>query len=289
MLYLLWSLYATAWVGVALALLLISKFLFDRLTPYSVDQQLTEHDNPAVGMVLSGFMLGIVAVIGGVFTSGDAIEEISMAQFLSDLIPVLIYAGVGIVLLLLSGIINDRALLHKFCNHKAITTDRNLGVAAVMAATYLGSGLVIAGGIIGSFSLLSALIAFALAQLGLVLYALLYQKLTSYDDLKEIGERKNTAAGVAFAGNLLAYSIILAKGVSMTGGAVETRIDRAAHFLYYALFGCLLLVVIRSVTDRTFLPKAKLSKEIVEDRNLSAGIMEAGLAFAAGLILAFCL
>lgn len=75
----------------------------------------------------------------------------------------------------------------------------------------------------------------------------------------------------------------------MSGGAIETQLDRVFHFLYYALVGCLLMIVIRAVTDRVFLPKEKLSKEIAEDRNLSAGFIEAGLALAASIVLINCL
>lgn len=290
MVYLWWVAYAIIWVTIAFGLLLVAKKLFDRLTPYSLDVQLTDKDNPAVGLVLTGFLLGIVAIIAGVFSGGGAAEEFSAALLGQDVVAVLSYAIPGMVLLFFAGVVTDKVVLHRFCIHQEIVEHRNMAVAAVVASIYLSSGLIVAGGIVGSFSLFSALMAYLIGQVGLVLFAFLYQKLTSYDDLKELGERKNKAAGVAFAGNLFAYGLILMKGVSMSGGGlVETPVDRLTHFFYYAIVGCILLVVIRSVTDRVFLPKEKLSKEIVEDQNLCAGLIEAGLAVASGIILIVCL
>ena len=289
MMYLSWSLYAAAYLAVAIVFLFGAKKLFDWLTPYSVDAQLTEKDNPAVGLVLSGFLLGVVAIIFGTFSvEGDG-ESVSMTRFAAEIGPVALYVVVGMVMLFFAGVVNDRLVLYRFSNAKEIVGDRNLGVAAIMAATYLGSGLIIGGGIQGSFSLSSAFLAYGVGQVGLVLYARLYQAMTSYDDLEEIGEKDNVAAGVAFAGNLLAYAIILSKGVSLGADGLETWRDCAFHFLYYAVAGAILLFVVRFVTDRVFLPKAKLSKEIAEDRNLSAGFVEAAVAVAVSVVLAVCL
>jgi uncharacterized membrane protein YjfL (UPF0719 family) len=288
MIYLSWSLYAAAWLAVALVFLFGAKKLFDLLTPYSLEVQLTEKDNPAIGLVLSGFLIGVAAILCGTF-AGDGGDEVSMALFLSEIGWVALYVVIGMALLFFAGIVNDKLVLHSFCSQHEIVEERNMGVAAIATAAYISSGLIIGGGITGSFSLGTALLPFIVGQIGLVLFALLYQKLTDYDDQKEIGEKKNTAAGVAFAGNLLAYGIILMKGVSMGGEAVEIWTDRLWYFLYYAIIGCILLVLVRVVTDRVFLPKEKLSKEIVEDQNLSAGFVEAGLALAVSAVLVVCL
>lgn len=288
MTYLIWSLYAAAYLVVALAFLFGSKKLFDLLTPYSLESQLTEKDNPAVGQVFTGFILGVTAVICGTF-AGDSGGEVSIAQFFADLGPVVLYVLIGMLLLFFAGILNDKLVLHKFCNQREIIENRNMGVASIVAATYVGSGLIVGSGITGSFSINSALLPFFAGQIALILFALLYQKLTSYDDLEEIGEKKNVAAGVAFAGNLLGYSIILAKGVSISPEAVDVPLDRLWHLLYYAVVGSILLALTRLITDRVFLPKERLSKEIVEDQNLSAGLVEAGLAIAVSAVLVVCL
>jgi hypothetical protein len=42
--------------------LIAAKFVKDWLTPYSVDQELTSHDNPAFGLAVTGYYSGVVIV-----------------------------------------------------------------------------------------------------------------------------------------------------------------------------------------------------------------------------------
>jgi len=49
---LLWVLYSTGYLIVAIVFLLLAKKMFDLLTPYSLNVQLTAKDNPAVGLLL---------------------------------------------------------------------------------------------------------------------------------------------------------------------------------------------------------------------------------------------
>lgn len=283
-----WMVYASGYVLVAMVLLWFSKKLFDVLTTYSVERQLTEKDNPAVGLLLTGFFLGVIAVLCGVFM-GENEGALTAEAFLGELGPVVLYAFLGMLLLFLAGVINDKAILHSFDNEREIIEGKNTAVAVIMFATYVGSGLVIAGGIHGCTSMLAGVIGFAAGQLALIGFAALYQRSTGYDDQKEIGENKNLAAGTAFAGNILAYSIILMKGLTMRSGELTGVWDRIWHFGYYAVAGGVLLIVTRVINDRVFLPSARIRDEIVQDRNINAGYMEATLAIGMGVILVVCL
>ena len=285
-----WVIYSSAYLVFAITFLLVGKKLFDLLTPYSVNVQLTEKDNPAVGILVVGFLLGIAAIICGVFF-GEGPEVPSIEAFLSEVGPVVIYGLIGMLLLFIAGIINDKIVLREFSNQKEVIEFRNSAVAVIMAATYIGSGLIIAGGIRGSINIISVLISFCIGQAALTIFAILYQTATKYDDQKEIGQNKNLAAGLAFSGNLIAYSLILMKGLSMRMDMLEEWgwSDRLLNVSYYAVAGFLLLIIARVINDRLFLPKAKISKEIVEDRNINAGLMEAGIALAMGSAMVFCL
>ena len=48
-------LYGFTYVLSGLAMLYVAKTAFDFATPYKLNVQLTERDNPAIGVVLSGF------------------------------------------------------------------------------------------------------------------------------------------------------------------------------------------------------------------------------------------
>ncbi len=289
---LLWVLYSVGCLILAIIILLVAKKLFDLLTPYSVDVQLTEKDNPAIGIVLVGFLMGVTAIICAVFTGGETKGDLTFDLVIREVIEVVGYGALGMVCLFVAGIVNDKLILCKFSNRTEIVDNRNAAVGLVIAGTYIGSGLIIAGGIRGSVDPISMLIAFVAGQVTLVLFAFIYQKATTFDDHQELGENKNVPAGFAFGGNLVGYGLILMNAVRIpTANPSEAWgwSDCLVHFLYYAVTGCVLLVVTRIFTDRLFLPKAKIRHEIVVDRNLNAGILEASLAIAVGSVLVFCL
>lgn len=287
---LLWLAYSSGYLVFAIIFLLIAKKVFDILTPYSINVQMTEKDNPAIGIMLVGFLLGVAAVICGLF-AGPTVDEPTLGLFLDEMIEVAIYGAIGIVLLLIAGKINDTIILRMFSNRKEIIEKQNKAVAIVVASTYIGSGLIIAGGVKSSVDIFSMLVAFAVGQIALVVFAIIYQKSTSYNDQKELGERKNSAAGLAFGGNILAYALILMKGLVIDTAATEpwTWHDRLRNLGYYAIAGLVLLVIARVVNDVLFFPKVKITKEIVEDRNTNAGLMEAAIAVSMGSAMVFCL
>ena len=112
------------------------------------------------------------------------------AGFLAEMGPVILYGVVGMVMLFIAGVINDKVVLRHFSNHKEIVDNQNSAVAVIMAATYIGSGLIVAGGIRGSLDMVSALLSFAIGQVAFVAFGLLYQLLTKYDDEEEISKNK---------------------------------------------------------------------------------------------------
>jgi uncharacterized membrane protein YjfL (UPF0719 family) len=286
---LIWVLYGTGYVVAALLALYIAKELFDLVTPYKLRVQLSEKDNPAVGVVLFGYLLGVIAVVCGAFVDGTAAEgtPLTLVWFFRELGPVALFTALGMLLLLLAGLINDKLILHGFSNTKEIVDDQNVSVAIIISAGYIGSGLIIAGAISKSVELVWTVVAFLLGQLALVVFGLIYRWATSYDDHDELSEKHNLAVGLAYAGNLLAFCLLMMRGLA--AGVDDTWLDRLWHFGYYAVAGAVLLPLLRFVNDRLFLPGVRLNKEIVEDQNSNAGILEAGLAIAMGILLVFSL
>lgn len=287
---LIWFAYSAGYLVLAIVLLFVAKKGFDLLTPYKVDIQLTQKDNPAIGIVLAGFLMGVAAVICGLFV-GDNVGIPTWSLVKDEIIEILIYAGIGFVLIFLSGIINDKAILNKFSNKTEILDNQNTAVGVIIGLGYLGTGLIIAGAISGSVDIRSALIMYAAAQVALVIFTKIYQLLTRYDDRAAIGEQKNLAAGISFGGNMLAFSLILMRGSIIKAADTEqwTWIDRLSELGYYALAGAILLICCHVITDRLFLSKVRLAQEIANDRNINAGLIENSLALSAGAILIFCL
>ena len=271
------------YVVAGVAVLLTAKLIKDAFTPYRIDEQLSEKDNPAFGLVLAGYFIGVTAILLGA-THGEDPLDISAWELASILFIDLAYALGGICALLVGRVILDRVALSRFDMSKEVLQDRNLGSATVEAGCFVATGLTIAGAVQGEGGgLVSALIFFLLGQLVLVLFTTVYQFAVPYDVHGEI-ENDNVAAGVALGLNLVAMGIILLKG---TAGDLYSWQDKLVWFGIDVAAGIALLVSLRRVTDVLFLPGSTLSEEIVRDRNLNAAWLEGTLSVCVAAIIFF--
>ncbi|UZR96051.1 DUF350 domain-containing protein [Chondrinema litorale] len=258
---------------------LISKWLKDLLTPFSINAQLTSEDNLAVAISMVGYFIGITVIyLGAVDGPGNGLLE--------DLLAVGGYSLGGIILLNISRIINDKLILYKFSTIKEIIEDKNPGTGVVQAASYIASGLVIAGAIHGEGGgILSALIFFLVGQVVLIVFALIYEKITPYSVHDEI-EKDNTAAGLGFSGGIVAIGIIILKAIS---GDMESYADHFSTLAFDIALIIVLMVFVRFFFDKFIIPEADLSKEISEDKNIGAGLLEGFISISFACVLYFVL
>lgn len=285
-----WILVGGAYFITALLILLAARLVFDWVTPYTVREHLAEKDNTAVALALAGYLGGVTAILSGLFHSVpvENIETaISWNHFSQEMEPLLLYAALGMAALVLSGVINDKVILTGFSIQEALGEHANVGVGALLASTYLGSGLIVSGGLRGSIDPSSFVTAFLLGQAGLVLFARLYRIITPEDDLKEVRSKElggagNVAVGVAWGGYMVAYSIILMTGLSHSA----TWDDRLPHFAWYAVIGLILLPVVRLLGGWLLVPGVRLNQRITKDGGIGAGILKATLAIAISVVIA---
>lgn len=264
--------------------LIVAKVGKDFLTPYKLDTQLTEKDNPALGLSMAGYYLGVVAIfLGTLHEPDDGDAAYTSTEYLSDLLEVFLYSLAGIFLLNISRFLLDKLILRQFCTRKEIIEDRNVGTGAVQFGNYITSGLVIAGAFHGEGDILSAALFFGLGEAALICFVGFYQMVTRYNIHDEI-EKDNVAAGVALGGNMIAIGIILLKGLA---GSVTTLSENVTAFVVYAVAGFALLFAVRWVADLFMLPNATFDKEIAEDRNLAAALVESAVVIGAACVIFF--
>ncbi len=268
---------AALYLFLTIAILLVSKSINQLLAGYKIDYQLTEVDNKAVAVSFAGFLLALSLILNGVLTSPYISRNITI-----DLFNTCIWATLGCVLLLLSRIVNDKLLLPKFSNRKELISDKNVGVGAVQAGSYIATAIIIRGVIIdsGFFSfgieLLLTLIWFIATQLLFILYAKVYAKLISYSLHEEL-ERNNVAAGISFGGSLIALGILLSFYLQYY--------DSLIGIIIWGFFTVIFLRVVRVITDKLLFPQNKLGVEISEDQNWGVACIEATTSIGVALIL----
>ena len=288
----------------SLGLLFIGLTIFAKFSAYDHDEALTQSDNPAVGWVTFGYLSGLLIVLATIL--GMDVEHDGQSNVMVyDLLELLIYGFLAIVLLKVSGVLNDRLILGQFDNRKELVDDRNQGVGVCVLGSYIASALIISGALYGEGrsidpnrfwdtlgkDVVSVLVYFAVGQLLLVVFAKLYQRVAGGDvltameaDYEEEGRTVggNNAAGTALGLNLIAFGIMLL-GAGYTEH--EDVVSMAKDYALFAALGLFVLPMWQVFADKVMLHNADLRKEIYEDRNLNAALIEGISVIGLALIL----
>ena len=257
----------------------VSKWAANRLTPYDINLEISEKHNRAVAISLSGYLIAVTVIFISALIGPSR-------GIVNDLIFVGSYAVLGIILLNISRLINDKLILHKFQNKTELVDDQNEGTGAVVAGSFIASGLVVAGAIHGEGGGMGTAIAFFVAgQLALILFSKVYNLITPYDIHDEI-EKDNVAAGVAFGGTLIALGVILMNGAS---GDFISWSENLSRFGLISGSAFIVLPLFRYIMDKFLIPHYDLNHEIHHDRNISAGILEFVMVICFASIVFFAL
>jgi len=260
----------------------IGKLINDLLTRYKIDEELTGKNNASIGVALSGYYIGLAIAISGVVTGPGS------GNLWTDLLAVAVYSLMAIILLNISALINDKLILYKFSNEKELVEDQNSGTGATMAGSYLATGLIVSAAVSGEATggwwkgIPACLVFFALGQIMLILAGLWYQVITKYDVHKVIGDDNNVAAGVGFGGFLFAVGYVVRS--AMIGESTSWGVDLVS-FALYVVIALILLTIGRFITDKVFLPKAKISDEIGKQGNIAAAAVAAAIYITIALLI----
>lgn len=283
------------YVVLGAVILMIAKFVNDLLTPYSLDEELTVRDNPAIGLSLSGYYAGVMIVFLGASTGTES-NLLNLKQLLPELGMITAYSLGGIVLLNMGRKLVDKLVLSHFSIYKELVEDKNVGTGAVLCGAYIATALILAGGLYGEIAPesafagawtgpITALCYFLAGQVTLVLFSIFYQWITRYDIHAEI-ENDNPAAGIAFGGNLIALGILLLKASAHHFESFKVSLT---EYTSLAIIGFVALFLLRELVDHALLPRTRIAHEIAVDRNLGVAWIEAVVAIGMAAILFFML
>lgn len=270
----------------SLILLYLGKWVFKwTKSSIKVGEELVEKDNLAFSFAYTGYFAGLLMAVGSaIYGESNGL--------LVDLEDMAIYGILAIILLNLSSLIIDHINLRRFSIWKEITVDRNAGMGIIEGANYLASGLIIFGAITGesgglAFGIYTAIAYWALGQILIVIATALYDRMMPYSLHDEI-EKDNNAAGVAFAGLIIAVANLIRHGLM---GNFESWDQTLLEVAYETGIGLVVLPLIRTLVDRILLPGRKLSDEIAaqEKPNVGAGLIEAFGYIGGSVLIIWCI
>ena len=252
-----------------LSFLVVARSVFGwvgRVEGYSLTVETTINDNPAVG-IRFGFFLVAAA------TSFLKLLEPSGNGPRQDFDIVAFYGLVSILLLVIAREVNDRLILYKFSNDAEVIGKKNTAIALVEGSSYLGTAFITSGAFSNVDSGIgAALVWFAVGQCVLVVLDNIYN--IAAPGIQEALAAQNLAAAFSLGGFLVAGGLAL--GAAIAGesyGWVQDSLDVA----YFLAIWLLIITVIQFIMNKIFLPGTSLRKELLTDRNVAAGIIEAVL------------
>ncbi len=271
-------------VFVGLLLIFISKWFCDIFQPsFKLDHELLEEDNKALAVSFLGYILGIGIILVSVMGSPQSSYFSNLnIPLLPDIIDLTLWVVIGTILLNISRLVNDKFILKNFSNKKEIIEDRNVGTGIVQFGSYIASALIIAPIIAsegeGSFiyDLLLTIFYFVLAQIMLIIFSWLYERVINYDLHGEI-EKDNEAVGIAFGLNLVAIGIIISFPIRVDGGFLL--------FLFWFVNGWVILSLARVFLDKLIFHKSNLKEELVRDKNWGIALLEGGISIIIAYII----
>lgn len=251
-----------------LVFLLIGKLIFDWTTPYKINEELTEKDNPAFGVCFQGYLVGLAfAIIGALqISTGD------LGKFFEELPIITMCCGILVILMRISVWINDKLVLYKFSITKEMIDDRNEGTGYVVGGQCVATGLMLWGVMSGesaSFGLTvrDIFIYWAIGQAILTVGGLVFQLTTGYDVYDTIENQNNAAAGLSFGAFFIGLGIITRAALI---GATSDLATEIPVIIVVAVMGYVILTITRFAVDKILLPGGNLSYEVGTQKNVAA-------------------
>lgn len=246
---------------------------------YDLNEELVKKDNAALALTLTGYYGGMLMTVGGALHGPSG-------GFFSDLGNLFLYGLSGIVLLNISWLVCDKLLLYKFRVADELIRDQNQGTGAVAGGVCLATGFILYGAITGEGSFVTMLAFWASGQALLLVAGWVYNRIVPYDVHEEI-EKDNVAAGISFAGALIAMGML----VGLTAAQdFESWHETYVPFVVYSALGLAALPVVRWLADKVLLVGESLSDEIARQEvpNVGAAYIEAFSYIAGALAIYWC-
>jgi uncharacterized membrane protein YjfL (UPF0719 family) len=268
-------------VVAALFLLALARWVLQWIFGHSLRVMLTDRDNPAIGLAVAGYLFGVIWTITVLLGAPGR-------GLWWDILDVLLYGGLGIVLLTAVALVSCRFFLGLRVREQLEA--RNVAAAVVVAGVYVATSLTYSGALDGEgggFWIL--LLFFVLGQLALLGMTYVFRWLTTYDDVQEIASG-NVAAGLALAGLLVAMGVVV--GQAAAGDYIGLG-DSLLSFLLALLIFVVFYPVRQLVVQGLILGGpirwrgTLLDSEVAQDRNVAAGLLEATVYLSTALFITY--
>ncbi len=240
---------------------------------FSYREELTENDNSAVIVRLTGMLVGLMIAVFGTYRP--------VTGTVADVGEATVILLSAFIALMASRYINDRFILSSINNNFSVVKERNVSVATVEFATYIATALIFVGGMVdASHGIFYNIVWFVMGQSALIGLAYLYRfaifKMSSGEVLVEIGD-DNRACALSLAGILLSGGIAISALISgVFSGWLSDFIKVGEGILLWAV----VMVAAKALMFFVIIPGNRMVLEMTKDRNWAIGFADAAITVA---------
>ena len=252
--------------------------------------ELAEKNNLGFALAFTGGAVAAALILAAAGAGAPA------ASFTEELGEVAAYTGLGLVLLKLGMLLNDRVVFHRFSVREAIKAG-NAAAGIVQAANLVAVGILIHGAIgwaEGGLvqALASVAIVFFLAQFVVLgatrARAAIYARRHGGASWQSAIEGGNTALGVRYAGHLLGTALASSSAGGMAGyaaGAGGAAVAAYAAWLAWAVILAAALLALAMLAQRVILHGVDVVEEVDRQHNVGVAAIEAAVFVGVGLVI----
>lgn len=241
-----------------------------RLHGYSYAQAMAEKNN-AVYIRFAGVIFGGTLAFWGVISPTER-------GFLQDMITIFQCLVQVVVFMIVAGYVNDKLILSRIDNLKAIFKDGNKAVAILELATFIATGLIFSSSQLGDGGFLYNLIWFAIGQAVLIAmvftYAICHGSQNGVDQMHENVGKGNMGYALSLGGFIISVGLVL--------HVLIINIDKPLLSVAALIMWVAVTLSLQFFMNRFIIPGKNLWDMIVE--SATSGAPSEGAGFLQGLM-----
>jgi hypothetical protein len=270
---------------IAVGLLSCLRFVTGFVANVDSAEELATRDNYAFGIAMAA---GIVAL--ALMLTGAVSGEVG-ATYLSEVISVLSYGVLGVVLIKVGRLIQDKFVLTGIQIQQQIKSG-NLAAALVDAANTLATGLVLRAVMLWVESdtlngLLIVLAAFVITQLLMALVSkyrvIVYARRHDGESLHSVLEAGKVALAIRFLGHVLGVALAITAASGVVAYQTENLLMALMVWALVALVFSILVSLIASIARYAVLFGVNVVEEVDHQNNVGVAAIEASISISIGL------
>lgn len=258
-------------IALVIVFLFLSKKIADAVTRFDDDIQISQNDNLAIALRRFGIFVGLCIAMQALISNVSSYMDIAFFG---------VYGLIVVAIFFAAHFINDFVIIPNVCNNELINTG-NVPTGLIEAGAFIATGILVNGAFSGNEGgILSAAAFFFLGQVVMIAAIFVHEKIYRFDVVQCVKDN-NLSAGVAVAGLLVAYSIILRASIA---GDFIGWVPSLMAFAVSAVTGMIALIIFERIAALIFLPKTSIG-DALRDGNTAAVVLVQAITIGLSLMI----